>query len=57
MDAASTARAATGRLLLERAAALARHSDAPDHYTRTYLTPAHRAAALQIEQWMRDAAR
>ena len=55
MDAASTARAATGRLLLERAAALARHSDAPDHYTRTYLTPAHRAAALQIEQWMRDA--
>ena len=55
MDAASTARAATGRLLLERAAALARHSDSPDHYTRTYLTPAHRAAARQIEEWMRAA--
>ncbi len=55
MDAAPTSRAATGRLLLERAAELARHSDAPDHYTRTYLTPAHRAAARRIEEWMRTA--
>ncbi len=39
--------AAAGRDLLARAEALARHSDSPDHYTRTWLTPAHRAAALQ----------
>jgi hydantoinase/carbamoylase family amidase len=55
MDAASTSRAAAGERLLERAAELARHSDAPDRYTRTYLTPAHRGAARQIEQWMRAA--
>jgi len=47
--------AATGARLIERAAELARHSDAAGHYTRTYLTPAHRAAARQIEQWMREA--
>ncbi len=44
-----------GRALIECAAGLARHSDAPDHYTRTYLTPAHRAAARQIAGWMREA--
>jgi N-carbamoyl-L-amino-acid hydrolase len=44
-----------GRELLERAAALARHSDSPEHYTRTYLTPAHQAAARRIAQWMREA--
>jgi N-carbamoyl-L-amino-acid hydrolase len=54
MPAAATVRAATGERLVERAAALARHSDAPGHYTRTYLTPAHRAAARQLEEWMRD---
>jgi hydantoinase/carbamoylase family amidase len=54
MDSASS-RAATGERLLERAARLARHSDSPDHYTRTYLTPAHRAAARQVEEWMRAA--
>src|SRR5215204_4372941 len=41
--------------LLSRAEALARHSDSPDHYTRTWLTPAHRVAAAQIAQWMREA--
>ena len=55
MPEAATARAAPGERLLERAAALALHSDAADHYTRTYLTPAHRAAARQIEEWMRSA--
>ena len=41
--------------LLSRAAALARHSDSPNHYTRTWLTPAHQAAARQIATWMREA--
>jgi hydantoinase/carbamoylase family amidase len=44
-----------GRELVERVRALARHSDSPHHYTRTYLTPAHRAAAALIAQWMREA--
>ena len=44
-----------GENLLQRVAALGRHSDSPDHYTRTYLTPAHQAAAKQIAQWMREA--
>ena len=41
--------------LLSRAGALARHSDSPDHYTRLYLTPAHRAAARQLAGWMAEA--
>ncbi|HUP97366.1 MAG TPA: allantoate amidohydrolase [Usitatibacter sp.] len=41
--------------VLSRAAALARHSDSAQHYTRTYLTPAHQAAARQIGDWMREA--
>jgi hydantoinase/carbamoylase family amidase len=41
--------------LLESLDLLARHSDAADQYTRTYLTPAHQAAAARIEQWMREA--
>ena len=44
-----------GRAILGRAEALARHSDSPDHYTRTWLTPAHRAAAEQLAEWMREA--
>ncbi len=55
MDAVLRSPAERGRELLERAAALARHSDSPGHYTRTYLTPAHQAAARQIAQWMREA--
>jgi hydantoinase/carbamoylase family amidase len=46
---------ASGRALIERVQALARHSDSQNHYTRTYLTPAHRAAARQIAQWMGEA--
>jgi hydantoinase/carbamoylase family amidase len=41
--------------VLSRAGALARHSDDPDHYTRTWLTPAHQAAARQLGEWMRAA--
>jgi hydantoinase/carbamoylase family amidase len=44
-----------GQAILERAQSLARHSDSPSHYTRTYLTPAHQAAAKQIAQWMGEA--
>lgn len=43
-----------GRELLARVESLGRHSDSPDHYTRTFLTPAHRAAADQIANWMRE---
>jgi hydantoinase/carbamoylase family amidase len=41
--------------VLSRAEALARYSDSPEHYTRTWLTPAHQAAARQIAAWMREA--
>jgi hydantoinase/carbamoylase family amidase len=44
-----------GREIIARAQALARHSDSAEHYTRTYLTPAHQAAASQIAAWMREA--
>jgi hydantoinase/carbamoylase family amidase len=47
--------ASAGRDLIERVRRLARHSDSRHHYTRTYLTPAHRAAATEIAQWMREA--
>ena len=52
---ATTFDPAIGREFIERAQSLARHSDSPDHYTRTYLTPAHQAAARQIAEWMREA--
>lgn len=55
MDARLPSRTALGRALLERAAALASHSDSPDHYTRTYLTSAHQAAARVIAGWMEEA--
>jgi hydantoinase/carbamoylase family amidase len=44
-----------GNAILERVERLGRHSDANDNYTRTFLTPAHRAAAEQIADWMREA--
>lgn len=44
-----------GRTLVSRAAALARHSDSPLHYTRTFLTPAHQQAAQVIADWMTEA--
>jgi len=40
---------------IERAVSLARHSDSADHYTRLYLTPAHQAAAKQLQAWMVEA--
>ena len=46
---------AAGREFIARVEELGRHSDSPHHYTRTYLTHAHQAAARQIAQWMRDA--
>ena len=46
---------AAGREILARADELARFSDSADHYTRTWLTPAHRAAAGRIAAWMREA--
>lgn len=55
MDAAAFRGEEAGRAVLERARALARHSDSPDHYTRTVFTPAHRAAAATIAGWMREA--
>ena len=55
MNAAAFDTRAAGREILARAEALSRHSDSPGHYTRTWLTPAHRAAALQIAAWMREA--
>jgi len=45
----------SGVRIVRRAKALARESDAAGHYTRLYLTPAHRAAAAQIAAWMREA--
>ena len=44
-----------GTEILDRVERLARHSDSADHYTRTFLTPAHHAAAAQISEWMREA--
>src|SRR5436190_22526677 len=40
---------------VERAISLSRHSDSPEHYTRLYLTPAHQAAAKQLQAWMVEA--
>lgn len=44
-----------GPEIIARAQSLGRHSDSPEHYTRTYLTPAHQAAARQLADWMREA--
>src|SRR3954470_7199479 len=44
-----------GREIIARAQELARHSDSAEHYTRTYLTPAHQEAARVIAAWMREA--
>ena len=55
MDTALFDRAAQGREVLARVAELGSHSDSPQHYTRTFLTPAHQAAGRQIAQWMREA--
>lgn len=52
---ATTFDPSAGREFIARVQSLARHSDSTAHYTRTYLGPAHRAAALQIAAWMREA--
>ena len=44
-----------GQEIVAWAQALSRHSDSTQHYTRTYLTPAHQAAAREIAQSMREA--
>jgi N-carbamoyl-L-amino-acid hydrolase len=43
-----------GHQVLDWAEQLARHSDVDDALTVTYLTPAHRACAAQLQQWMND---
>lgn len=44
-----------GHAVWDRLAALARHSEHPDHLTVTYLSDAHRACAAEIAGWMRAA--
>ncbi|MGN6578436.1 MAG: hydantoinase/carbamoylase family amidase [Bordetella sp.] len=44
-----------GRQVMTWAAELAAWSDQKDNLTCTYLTPAHRATARQIGQWMQEA--
>ena len=46
---------ALGARILDLAEQLARWSDSPDNLTCTYLTPAHRAVASQLREWMRAA--
>jgi len=45
----------TATAIMRHAEQLARHTESPDMLTRTYLTPAHHAAAAQLTEWMRDA--
>ena len=44
-----------GQALLDRLAELALCSDEPGALTRLYLSPAHRAAAVLVQGWMRQA--
>jgi hydantoinase/carbamoylase family amidase len=44
-----------GRRVYERLDALARFTDEPGRLTRLYLSPAHKAAALQVQHWMAEA--
>jgi allantoate deiminase/N-carbamoyl-L-amino-acid hydrolase len=44
-----------GRRIIALADELANVSEAPDRLTCTYLSPAHRAAAAQLQSWMRSA--
>ncbi|NJD89610.1 MAG: allantoate amidohydrolase [Betaproteobacteria bacterium] len=55
MNRAAFDASSAGREILARAESLSRHSDSPVHYTRTWLSPAHRAAAAQLAEWMREA--
>jgi hydantoinase/carbamoylase family amidase len=40
---------------MDRLEALAAFTDEPGRLTRLYLTPAHKAAALQVQRWMEEA--
>src|SRR5918995_581417 len=44
-----------GDLAFDRLEALAGFTEEPGRLTRPYLTPAHKAAALQVLAWMREA--
>ena len=44
-----------GQRIVDLAARLAAWSDTPDGLTCTYLTPAHRAVAAELQTWMREA--
>lgn len=44
----------TGPWIMERIIALAGHSEQPDQITRTYLTPAQKAAGEMLIGWMRE---
>jgi allantoate deiminase len=44
-----------GKVAFDRLEALARFTDEPGRLTRLYLSPAHKAAALQVQQWMAEA--
>ena len=55
MDRVLFDRRRVGAELVARAQDLGRHSDSAEHYTRTFLTPAHQAAARRIAEWMREA--
>src|SRR3712207_4058767 len=44
-----------GRTVYDRLDALARFSSEKDALTRLYLTPEHKAAALQVQAWMEEA--
>ncbi|MBV8743613.1 MAG: M20/M25/M40 family metallo-hydrolase, partial [Xanthobacteraceae bacterium] len=46
---------AFGARILELADRLATHSDLPGALSCTYLTPAHRASAKELAQWMQAA--
>jgi allantoate deiminase len=45
----------TGRTLMQRLDALAKHTEVPGEVTRTYLTPALKSAGEQLITWMTEA--
>lgn len=51
----STDTRSRGDVLMERLDQLARFSEEQERLTRLYLTPAHEAAARQVETWMKQA--
>ena len=55
MTAAPFDRGTVGAEVLGRVGILGRHSDSPEHYTRTVFTAAHQAAAREIAAWMQEA--